>query len=74
MPSQQNGYDCGLYVCAVADALCTLAAQQQQMFAELEQHALQAISSSHIADLRLQMLQLIEQLAEEEQSTIGRSS
>jgi len=29
MPKQQNGYDCGLYVCAVADALCSLQTQQQ---------------------------------------------
>jgi hypothetical protein len=50
-----------------------LAAQQQQQqqsdsaFAAQEQKALQAISSSQIADLRVQMLQLIEQLAEQEQ-------
>lgn len=29
MPSQQNGHDCGLYVCAVADALLQLASKQQ---------------------------------------------
>jgi Ulp1 family protease len=81
MPSQRNGYDCGLYVCAAAEALCKLAAgsqqQQQQQpdagssdtssWEELEQEALQHISSSYIADLREQMLVQIEQLAEKEQ-------
>jgi Ulp1 family protease len=81
MPSQRNGYDCGLYVCAAAEALCKLAAgcQQQQRqqqdagssgtksWEELEQEAFQHISSGYIADLRAQMLVLIQQLAEQEQ-------
>lgn len=39
MPVQENGYDCGLYVCAAAKALCSLAdarqrQQQQQQLVE----------------------------------------
>lgn len=79
MPSQRNGYDCGLYVCAAAEALCNLAAgpqhQQQQdggslgssCWEESERGALQHISRGYIADLREQMLWQIEQLAEQEQ-------
>lgn len=36
MPSQQNGYDCGLYVCAVAEALCSITAQQQEQHQQQE--------------------------------------
>jgi hypothetical protein len=36
MTSQQNGYDCGLYVCAVAEALCSITAQQQEQHQQQE--------------------------------------
>lgn len=72
MPSQQNGYDCGLYICAVAEALCKLAAQQQQQHddvgvEEQERQALQSISPECISNLRVNLLRVIEELAKQEQ-------
>jgi hypothetical protein len=49
MPSQQNGYDCGLYLCAAAQAMCRLMQQGAQQaagnIAGVPQHSHQATGS-----------------------------
>lgn len=39
MPVQENGYDCGLYVCAAAKALCSLADARQRQQQQLVEQA-----------------------------------
>jgi sentrin-specific protease 8 len=98
MPQQQNSYDCGLYMCAVAAALCALAQAQQHAeggggtgsssgagtaaaaaaaavaaaaraagldkgYEAAERAALQGITPHSVAQLRQQMLALIESKA-----------
>lgn len=66
MPQQDNGADCGLFACAAAQALCELMHSSSSEgadddFEQRERTALQSISSAGVAQLRQQMLGLIEQ-------------
>ena len=62
-PRQTNGYDCGVYVLEMADAVCDarhVVRDERRM-----RESLQAITPERVAARRAEMLALVEQLAEE---------
>ncbi|KAK3268133.1 hypothetical protein CYMTET_23345 [Cymbomonas tetramitiformis] len=59
-PQQENAHDCGVYVLAIADALCAALAEGQQ-----EEAVLKAINASSVRKFRHEILRVI-------QSKIGK--
>ena len=64
-PRQDNGHDCGLYVLAVADAVCSAHELSQSGNVDEEStltRKLGKITPGFIADFRLELLDLVEEL------------
>ena len=59
-PRQTNGYDCGVYVLEVADAVCDARGDERRL-----RESLRAITPERVAARRAEMLALVERLAEE---------
>lgn len=59
-PRQTNGYDCGLYVLEVADAVCDARGDERRL-----RESLRAVTPARVAVRRAEMLALVERLAEE---------
>lgn len=57
-PQQRNGYDCGVYVLAMAEVLCAAAASGQAL-AEKELKEFSDLTPQYIAALRTRLLELI---------------
>jgi len=65
-PRQDNGHDCGLYVLAVADAVCSAHELSQSGNVDEEStltRKLGKITPEFIADFRLELLDLVEELS-----------
>lgn len=58
MPQQSNGYDCGLYALAMARALCTWAAQGDDVAGQ-EAQLRQWLTPSYVTGLRAEILDLV---------------
>lgn len=68
-PQQCNGYDCGLHVLAVAEALCDveMAGGEESQ----REKALQHVTSDHVTGLRGKILDIVLEKIETEKNTSG---
>lgn len=62
-PQQENGYDCGVYVLAIANLICQMAAEGTLSTHKLGNEVLKVITPSYVSLFRKKIAFLIESMS-----------